>query len=295
VILRAVFGVEDESRRERIGEAIFGVSEAGNPLLLFFPLLQRSFFGRGPYPRFLAARARLDAVLYEMLAERRRAGAGEDVLSLMIAARYDDGSAMSDEEIRDELFTLFFAGHESTALAIAWSFYLLHRHQEVRERLLAEIDALGPSPDPDAVAALPFLDAVCAETLRLYPLVPQVSRRLAAPLELKGYALPAGVGVAAAVCLAHRRDDLYPEPTRFRPERFLERKYSAFEFLPFGGGARRCIGAAFAMYEMKIVLATIFRAHRLRLASDEPIVPVRSSITIGPAGGVPMIYEGPRA
>jgi cytochrome P450 len=206
----------------------------------------------------------------------------------MLAARYDDGSAMSDQDIRDELFTLFFAGHESTALAIAWAFYLVHRHAAARERLLAEINGVE---DPDAIAALPFLDAVCQETLRMYPLVPQVSRKLLQPMTLKGYELPAGTGVAAAVCLTHKREELYPEAAEFRPERFLGRKYSAFEFLPFGGGARRCIGAAFANYEMKIVLATILKSHKLRLASDAPIVPVRSSITLGPAGGVPMVLE----
>jgi cytochrome P450 len=279
VILRAIFGVDDVERGRRIGAAISAVSKAGNPLLLFFPFLQHPLYR--PWARFVEARSKLDALLYEEIEQHQRGG--EDVLSLMLEARYDDGSGMAAEDVRDELLTLFFAGHESTALAIAWAFYLLHRHPEVRERLLAELD---PGADDS-----PLLDAVCQETLRLYPLVPQVSRRLLRPLQLKGYELAAGLSAAAAVSLTHQREDLYPEPARFSPERFLQRKYSAFEFLPFGGGARRCIGAAFAQFEMKIVIATILREFHLRLASDDEILPVRSSITMGPAGGVPMILE----
>ena len=160
----------------------------------------------------------------------------------------------------------------------------------------AELDAVGEADeDPEAIVGLPFLSAVCSETLRLYPIVPDIIRVLRAPLELGGYTLPAGTAVCPAAALVHQRRDLYPDPDVWRPERFLERKFSPFEFLPFGGGHRRCIGAAFALYEMKLVLAALLRAGRFRLAADAPVRPVRRNITMAPEGGVSLIYEGPRA
>ena len=151
------------------------------------------------------------------------------------------------------------------------------------------------STTSEAVAALPYLGAVCSETLRLNPIVPDIIRVLARPMTLKGYELPVGVGVCPAAALVHQRPELYPEPDRWRPERFLERSFGPSEYLPFGGGHRRCIGAAFAVYEMKLVLAVALRGHLLRLVKDGPIRPVRRNITMAPEGGVEMRYEGRRA
>jgi cytochrome P450 len=212
----------------------------------------------------------------------------------MVGARYEDGTGMSDTKLRDELRVLLFAGHETTAVALAWAFYQIHRQPSVRERVLAEIDALGPDPEPEAIAALPYLDALCHETLRYHTIFPEVGRMLRRPLKLRGYQLPAGVAVIAAASILHAREEIYPEPRRFRPERFLERPPGPYEFIPFGGGSHRCLGASFAMYEMKIVIATLLRRCELRLASSEPIQTVRRGITMGPKGGVPMVVVATR-
>ena len=224
------------------------------------------------------------------IAARRAAPdpAREDILSLLLAARDEAGDAMHDDELRDELMTLLFAGHETTAIAIAWACYWLHRHPPVLERLRAEVDALGDDPQPDAIVRLPYLDAVCNEVLRLHPIAPDVPRQLVGPLELAGYTLGPPLCVDAAITLLHRREDLYPDPDSFRPERFLARRFGPFEFTPFGGGHRRCIGAAFATYELKIVLATFLRHAHLELAEPGEVRPARRNIVLGPSTGVRM-------
>src|SRR5262249_20496750 len=163
------------------------------------------------------------------------------------------------------LLTLLFAGHDTTASALAWAFYWLHRDPAELGRVLGEIGSLGPSAGADAIAALPYLEAVCLESLRIHPILVDIPRMLVRPLGLPDGTAPAGKAVSASTILAHRREGTYEAPARFLPSRFLERKYSPFEFLPFGGGARRCIGAAFALHEMKLVLASLLRSRRLRL------------------------------
>lgn len=296
VILQAVFGLDHTSpRRQAVREAVIQFVGSIRPLFIFLPWLRRDFFGWGSWARFRRARDHLDSLLYAMMAERRCEPAErDDILSLMMSARYEDGGAMSDAELRDELMTLLFAGHETTAIALAWAFYWLHRDPDELGRVRAELDALGPSADGEAIAALPYLDAVCQESLRIHPVAPEIPRGLVKPLQLLDWTLPAGTAVMASVIMVHNREELYPEPTRFRPSRFLERKFTPFEHIAFGGGARRCIGAAFALYEMKIVLATILRSHRLRLVSSAKVSPARRGLTMGPTGGIPMIYEGAR-
>lgn len=297
VILRAIFGVEDETRAAALGKEILAVTGAVSPLLLFVKPLRKGFFGLSRWDRFVAARARLDALVFAEIAARRSAGEGAgstDILGLLLAARDESGAALDAQEIRDELVAFFFAGHESTSLAIAWLFDNLHRAPEALARLRDELATLSAPLDPDALARLPFLDACCSESLRLYPLVPQVSRKLRAPLTLRGYALPAGIGVAASPSLAHRRPDFFPNPGAFEPERFLARSFSAFEFFPFGGGARRCLGAAFALYEMKLVLAAALPRFELAPAFSRRPRVVRGSITLGPEGGAPFRLLGTR-
>src|SRR6185503_18506029 len=292
VILRAVFGVEAGPRKERFREAVVELMAAmASPLITMFEFTRHRLGGFGPWARFVRARARFDALVSEEIAERRAqtTTGREDILSLMMAARYDDGSAMSDVELRDQLHLLLFAGHDTTSTALAWAFYWLHRHPEERERVLAEIDGLGPHAEPDAIAALPYLDAICQETLRIHPVAPNAERLLKKPLEIKGYTVPEGTTILVSPLILHYHEDLYPEPRRFRPERFLERKFSPFELIPFGGGSRRCIGASFAMYEMKLVLATLLRSYRFRLTKDAPLKYVQRGLTMGPKGGVSMI------
>jgi cytochrome P450 len=297
VILRAVFGLDHASPRgQAVREAVIRFVESIRPTFVFISWMRRDLLGLSAWARFKRARDHLDSLLYAAMAERRREPAErDDILSLMMSARHEDGSVMSDKELRDQLLTLLFAGHETTAVALAWALHFLHREPGELDRVLAELDGLGPSPEPEAFAALPYLDAVCQETLRIHPVAPEVLRRLVQPLQLLDWTLPAGSAVLASVILVHQREDLYPEPRRFRPSRFLDRKLTPFEHIPFGGGARRCIGAAFALHEMKIVLGTLLRSHRLRPLGSGAVKAVRRGATMGPAGGIPMIYEGPRA
>jgi cytochrome P450 len=294
VILQAVFGVTDPASMKELAALLLDLASGISPLLALFPRLRRDFGGLGPYAAFRRRRDRLHAKLDALIAARRAEGPREDVLSLLLAARYDDGRAMDDAEIRDQLVLLVFAGHETTAIAVAWAFDALHRPENAAtlERLRAELEALGPDPEPEKVAKQPYLEAVCQETLRRYPLAPAPSpRKLLRPLALGGYTLPAGVGVGVAIGIVHFREDLYPEPLRFRPERFLERQFTPFEYVPYGGGARRCLGAALASYEMKLVLATLLRRLRLRLDSLRPDGGAVRAANVGPARGVRMIVE----
>ena len=294
VIIEAIFGVRHTERVQVFARIIPAYFQAFTSLLVYCPPLRRDFGGIGPWRRFKKIAGRVDQLLDEEITARRQEGGdGDDILSLLLAARYEDGSAMTDAELRDELRTLLLAGHETTAIALAWAFYWLHRQPDVAQCLQAELSALGRTPHPNDLVHLPYLSAVCDEALRLYPVVAAITRRLREPLTLRGYPLPAGVGVGAAIALIHGDPTLYSDPGRFRPERFLERKYTAFEYLPFGGGTRRCVGAAFAVYEMKIVLGSILAQHRFVLAEDGPVKPRPRTFTIGPRGGVQMIYQGP--
>jgi cytochrome P450 len=287
VILRAVFGVDEAAGLDELRAALLGALASMSPLLMLFPALRRCFGGIGPYARMLRVRDRLDALTYDAIARRRAnvsdgSGGGDDILALMLSARYDDASAMSDREVRDQLLTLVFAGHETSGIALAWAINWLERTPSVRDRLVAELSALGDDPAPAALAAAPYLEAVCYETLRLYPVVGEVVRLLRAPMALAAWTIPAGVAVSAGIALVHARSDLYPEPEAFRPERFLERKFAPYEYLPFGGGARRCIGAAFGLYEMKVVLGTLLSRYRFTLVREEPERPVMRNLAMGP-------------
>jgi cytochrome P450 family 110 len=261
---------------------------------MFFGALRRSFLPG--WRRFVEGMDRLRAALQQQIDDRRAGGdAGADILGLMLAARDEAGQPMTDAEIQDELLTMIAAGHETTALSLAWAMFEIHRSPEVERTLGEEISALGPSPEPEALARLPYLGAVCDEAMRLRPVLGMAPRRLVRPFRLRGWDLSEGVSVAASIKLAHASPETYPEPEQFRPQRFLDRKPSPFEFLPFGGGSRRCLGAAFAAYEMRIVLGSLLAHHRFSLLSSAVPRMVRRNVTEGPEGGIPMIYEGSRA
>lgn len=292
VILQAVFGVTEAGRMASLSKLLLEITNGISPLIALVPSLRREFGGVGPYASFMRRRRRLHEQLDALIAERRAAGPREDILSLLLAARDEDGQPMPDDEVRDQLVLLVLAGHETTAIAIAWSLYALHRPENAAalERLRAEL--AGADPGPEQLEKLPYLEATCQETLRRYPLAPAPApRKLLRPFELMGYTLPAGMGVSAAIGLAHFREEVYPEPMRFRPERFMERQFSPFEFLPYGGGSRRCLGAAMAGYEMKLVLGTLLRRFRLRLDSLRPDAGAVRAANAGPARGVKMIVE----
>ena len=288
VILEAVFGLDGRDRRDEYTRTVAELLGSYNTALLLVPLLRRGAFGLTPWDRFVRLRDRFDTLLDEDVDRRRRGlrPAGDDVLSMLLAARYDDGAPLGDAEVREQLRTLLVAGHETTATSVAWALYHVHRHTAVRERLVAEVRAQGPGAPAEDLARLPYLDAVCKETLRLHPPVPVVLRRLAAPLEIRGDRVPAGATVGVALELLHTRRDVWAHPRRFEPGRFLDRRYGPFEYAPYGGGHRRCVGFALAEYELRIVLATILAEASIALPAGAVTAPVPASvpanIAIGP-------------
>jgi cytochrome P450 len=231
-----------------------------------------------------------DAALYELIAERRadtRVRERKDVLAMLLAAKDEQGKGMSDVELRDELMTALGAGHETTATALAWAVERILATPDVHARLREEVRGSmnGAGLDPEKLAALPYLDATIKEVLRLRPVIPVVARILKEPFTIGGYDLPVGTPVAPCIYLAQRDPNVYPDPEAFRPERFLNTSPDPFSWLPFGGGPRRCVGAAFALYEMKIVLGTLFAEANLSLAQKTPARVRRRAITFWPEHG----------
>jgi cytochrome P450 len=290
VILRAVLGI-DEPRGERFRRAVGTMLDAYVPSLFFFPELRRPLFG--PWSRFVKIRDTVCELFRSETVERRRVGTAgrKDILSLLIDARYEDGAALNEGELVDELRQLIVGGQDTLTTALVWGMFHLHRSPAAIERLRAELAPLGPVPSPEALAQLPYLGAVCDETLRMYPIVPLIPRRAARPLSFRGHPVVPGQNILLATHLLHTNPDIWSEPHRFSPERFLAKKYSPFEYAPFGGGARRCLGAAFSVYQMRIVLGTIIAS--TRFAPHEGPVPARivMSIVMAPRGVVKLTVE----
>jgi cytochrome P450 len=280
-ILRVIFGVDDPARLSELGRALSLLLERMTPGLLFFAWLRRDLGPRSPWPRYQAAARVVDRLIYAMVAERRLAAAKDDILGLMLAARSEDGTPLSDSELRDELITLLIAGHDTSSAALSWAVHWLARSGGVRETLQAEVDACSGSAED--LAKLPYLDAVCKETLRLRPVLPLVSRRVLADVEIAGRICRTGSFVWAGGYLTHRREELYPQAARFEPERFLRRKYAPWEYFPFGGGVRRCIGQAFALLQMRVVLGTLVRMRSIAHTSAAPSAPLRRNLVLLPA------------
>lgn len=296
IILQSVFGVEDQRQLGRFREAVLGFAKGfGNPAFLLSALLGVESDRWPPNRHLDKARQQLAALLQDNINERRHSGTDRpDLLSRLMEARFDDGSGFSDDALVDNLITNLIAGHETSALSLTWAFAWLGRHPERAARLQAEIDSLDRDDDIIAIQALPYLDAVVKECLRLYPAVPEVVRMLAQPLELRGWLVPAGINVAASTAVLHMDADLYPEPDLFKPERFLERRYKGSEFIPFGGGDRTCIGNHFGVFEVKIVLAVLLARCRFSLLDKGPIKVARRGFLMGPSTGVRMRFEGRR-
>lgn len=299
VILEGVFGVIEPERKARLAELLTAVVDGISPSIALVPALRREFGGFGPFAAWKRSQAALHAELDALAALARAEPPRDDILSLLVHARGEDGAPLSDEELRDQLLLLVVAGHETTGIAIAWAMHALHlpENAPALDRLRAEVDALGPDAAPATLDELPWLRAVCDETLRRYPGAPApAARRLLAPLEILGQSVPEGAAVAAAIGLVHFREELYPEPMAFRPERFLgDRRFTPFEFIPFGGGARRCLGAALASYEMRLVVASLIRAFRMRPARPGPDPGKVRAANVGPRYGVQVVVEERRA
>lgn len=293
VILQTIFGVREEERLAEGRKVVLDLIHGFHPALMFTSLLHTRMFP--PWARFLRTRALVMRWVGDRIAEARaRVGVEDDVLGMLLAARYDDGSAMTDREIVVQLSALVISGYETISIAVAWGVHWLLSHPAALAALRNELDSVGIDADADTIAALPYLSAVCDETLRLYPMVTETYRSLAKPLTVGDRVLPPGIGIAVGISSIHEDPAIYPEPQRFRPERFLARKYSPFEFMPFGGGNRRCIGAAFGLYELKLVLATIVADYELALEALDAERPVRRHVTLGPKHGVRVRVLGRR-
>ncbi len=276
IILRAVFGLDPGPRLDGLRDRLSTIMDWAAGPIASIPPLQRQLGGWGPWARFTAIRDEADALIFELIDERRAEGAGDrdDVLAMLLAARHADGSEMTARELRDELMTMLVAGHETTASELAWAFSRLAREPRVLARLREEISG----DDGDA-----YLTATINETLRRKPTLPIAEPRLVMePYELGGVTYPPGVCLAVNAYLVHHDPDVYDEPYEFRPERFLDQKPGTYTWIPFGGGRRRCIGASFAVLEMKAVLRAALRADSLQTVTA-PETARRRAITISPA------------
>jgi cytochrome P450 family 135 len=275
IILRTVFGVRDGGGLGDLRAALRDFLDLTTNPRILLPVLLVGPHRAARLPTMRRRIERVNGLIYREIAERRRAtdlGEREDILSLLAAARHEDGSPMSDAEIRDELLTLLVAGHETTATSLAWAMERLSRHPEKLERLRGELEA-----GSDA-----YLTATIQETLRLRPVISIVVRRLTQPVEIGGYELPAGVAVTPSIYLAHRNPRVYPEPDRFLPERFLDNPPGTYTWIPFGGGVRRCLGASFAQFEMAVVLEELVRRREVRPARPRSERVFRRAITETP-------------
>ncbi len=283
VIVRVVFGITESTQIARWRELLRTLLDTGtSPRFVITQALLASLRARPTLAGYHRLMAPVDDAIYDEIARRRTAAdlsERDDILSVLMQARYEDGSPLSDVELRDELITLLVAGHESTATMLAWAFERLVRHPDKLARVRDEARA-----GEDAYA-----DAVVKETLRLRPVLPIVLRRLAAPMEVGGHPLPEGAWIAPCAYLVHRRPDLYPDPLRFEPERFLDRKPGTYTWMPFGGGVRRCLGASFAQLELKQVLQAVVAHVDLRPSRDDAERIRPRFITLAPSRGAEVI------
>ena len=283
IILGIVFGSEDELGREI--------------LRIFSEEIYPDLGSWSAWTRFVHYQPRFRKRIAEKV-ERSRTGAesgGGALFDALVQGRDEAGDPLTDDEIQDHIFTMLVAGVDPTALAVSWALYWIHEDSEVLSRLRQELDSQGPEAAPERIAELPYLSAVCQETLRMYPVViTPTGRKLLDSVEIDGRRYPPGVTLLPCTYLVHRHEDLYPEPARFRPTRFLERQYAAHEYFPFGGGARTCIGAALAPLEMKLVLAEIVMRCELDPAHEGVVRPVRHGTLLAPSDEMKFILTGNR-
>jgi cytochrome P450 len=288
VIMRAIFGVEEGARTEELKGRIRAMLDPiSRPIGVFLLSLSGGRFGnRGSVERFEQRRRELDELIYDEIARRRQAPdleEREDVFSMLLLARDEDGEPMTDEELRDELVTLLVAGHETTATSLAWTFDLLLHDRDAMAELERSLADNGNG----------YLEAVVKESLRLRPVIPAVGRVVRGePFQLGDYVIPVGVEINPSITLIHRRSDRYPDPQAFRPERFLsENPPDTYTWVPFGGGTRRCLGASFAQFEMSVVVRRVLERASLAAASPERDQIERRGITLVPKDGVRVMQQ----
>ncbi|MDJ0582275.1 cytochrome P450 [Crocosphaera sp.] len=298
VILKAVFGITEGERYQKLEDLLKSwlsfFDNPANATIMFFRVLQKDWGKLSPWGRFLRIKSEIRKLIYTEIRERRLQEnyTGTDILTLLMLARDEAGKSMSDQELHDELITLLIAGHETTASSLTWALYWIHYCPDVENQLRFYFSNFNGNTDLLDIVKLPYLDAVCKETLRIYPVVlTTFIRILNTPLELMGYQFKPGTVFAPAIYLVHHREDIYPNSQQFRPERFLEKQFSPYEYFPFGGGSRRCIGMELAKMEMKIVLYTILSKYQLKLRSSRPLKPVRRGITVASPNNFKMILS----
>ena len=299
--IELIVGLNEGDRYERIKHLFsFLMKYEQSPVINFLlqlPFVSQDFGKWSPQGYQLNLSQKIFQFLDSEVSQRRQkpASLSSDTLSTIISACDETGEALSDEEVRDLLLSPIFAAQHASGAAIAWALYWIHHLPDVRQKLLQELNTLGEFPDPMSIVTLPYLNNVCNEALRIYPTQLFTFPRLVeSPIEIMGYEFDPGTILIGNIYSMHQREDIYPEPKQFKPERFFEKQYSHFEFLPFGGGARSCIGGAFALFEMKLVLATILSRYQLALASKKPERPKFGGLISYPASGVKMLMHGKR-
>ncbi|MCP2728152.1 cytochrome P450 [Symplocastrum sp. BBK-W-15] len=290
VLIEILFGSAQKERYQHLKNLIvsllnlFAAKTTGFPLLRFFPkVLGKRNLGQ----KFLQTRQQIEQLIYAEIAERRTYLEPDktDMLSLMMLFRDEQGQPLTDVEILDNLLLLLSTGNESTTAAICWSWYCVYRNPEIQEKLLQEIENSGDCSEPISLYRLPYLTAVCNETLRMYPITMFIlPRGIKTPTEIGGYELQPGNIVSISNYLLHRQENLYPEPNKFKPERFIDRQFSAYEFMPFGGGIRSCIGDELALYLMNLILATIVFNYQFKLADNQSVKPQSRNAILAPVG-----------
>ncbi len=290
VIMRTVFGLDTRPEAARLKQKLrdfFDVSTGKFGPLLQIPAFRLDLGPWSPWGRMVRINRELERLLFAEFARRRndKSARGEDILSMLLMARDENGAPLDDRVLRDEMMTLILAGHETTAASLAWTINRMLSNPEVMRRAQAEAQNAAAEADP---APLKYLDAVINETMRLDTVVPNVGRELQAAVTIAGRELPKGIVLAPCIYLAHRRAEVWPEPEKFDPSRFIDTRSKPYSFFPFGGGMRRCIGAAFATYQMKIVLAELLRSVELAPSPGYVAKPVRSSIAIAPSEEMPL-------
>lgn len=301
VILTVVFGIDSGERYERLRELLTQLLDIFNTPLsssfMFFDWLQKDWSKYSPWGRFLRLKAEIKTLIYaEIKARREFLNSGklqhQDIFSLLLLAKDEKGEGMTDEELHDELITLLFAGHETTASALAWLFYWIHYLPEVKAKIMVELNSAGQKSDYQVINNLPYLNAVILETLRIYPIATGTfTRTLTKPMSIMDYNCQPDTALMISIYSLHHKEDLYPNPKQFNPSRFLETTYSPYEYIPFGGGNRRCIGSALALLEMKLVTATILSRFQLALTNNSSLLPVRRGLTIAPPASFKMVVK----
>ncbi|HEY3595697.1 MAG TPA: cytochrome P450 [Polyangiaceae bacterium] len=297
IILRVVFGFETGPALDRMRavlERLLSIADSGYGAVALVPALRRDWPG-SPWRKFLRDRAEADALIYDQIRRRKRSlEKGErhdDVLDVLLQARDEAGLPIEERELRDELMTLLVAGHETTATALCWSFERVLSDDRVLRCLRDTVDAAQGTIDGADSSNLEYIDAVVKEALRTRPIVPIVGRRVFEKQSIAGHDIEPGAVLAPCIYLTHREADQFPEPDVFRPERFIGRRPDPYAWFPFGGGARRCVGMAFALFEMRVIIARLFSRFSFRLDEPKAVGTVRRAVTFAPRGGVHVRVE----